>query len=159
MTAIREALKDAGVKLPLNRRVWNWVKDHPGKTAKEIALGLNEPAQKVYNAVADIECRGMVIGKPVYRSRYTGFGPKTAKEYTAVGDRFELLPTRKKSPGPSSSVTVVKSGVVMQHPSQMTAVDVAKPASTHHVDVDALPLAEARRVYLKLREIFGDKYE
>lgn len=144
-TILSEAIKKAGIAIPLNRRVWTWVKDHPGKTSREIAQGINVQVSRVQSSLLDLCNRGMMTSREVYQDHYSGMGRKTQNEYTAVGNVYELMPVRKMPKKQSSSVTVVKSDPVAP----------VQPLTSAKIDVQSLPLAEARRIYEELKEIFG----
>lgn len=102
MNAMTNALKEAGMKTPtVKYRIWNWLKDHPEKTADDItkALGMNyAPAGEL----RDMELRGMIKAYSDV-SRNTGphgltykikrYSVTDAKEYE-VPDK----PRKKKAP-------------------------------------------------------------
>lgn len=134
MTNMTEQLKKSGLAVPANKRVWMYLKDHPNKSAREIALALNiHPAQS-YTALNDLASRKMVTNHIELEKR--GVGRRSIKVYQAVGDRFELKPIR-------SSVKPEESSVVIQ------------PVKKAEIDVDALTVKEAKVLYDKLKEIFG----
>ena len=69
MTAMQAALQESGLELPtLRKRCWLWLKDHPGKTAKDVATALNAKLITVYQALLNLEKRGMVESKVEHRA-------------------------------------------------------------------------------------------
>ncbi len=98
MNAMTTAMREAGVKTPsVMYRIWNWLKDHPEKTAEDItkALGMNYSVQ---TQLLDMTRRGMLT---VYKdkSRKTGIGgiEYMVQRYSVVNKgKYELLPKPKK---------------------------------------------------------------
>ena len=133
MTKIAEQLKKSGLAVPANKRVWMYLKDHPHKSAKEIALGLNVHPAQVYTALNDLSSRKMVVNHIELEKR--GVGRRSIKVYQAAGDRFELKP--------------VKSFVKIEEPV------VVQPVKPVEINIDTLTVKEAKALYDKLKEIFG----
>lgn len=143
MNIIKTALKEAGIKVPIKRRIWNWLRDHPNKTAREISTALNEKITHVRTELRDMTMRGMVKHRPVLHKPYRGVGRKTVYEYMVTTAEFEILPYAAYNAPSTSTVDVVKSD------------EPVKPLVGGQLDVQSLPLAEARRIYEELKEIFG----
>jgi hypothetical protein len=144
MNTMAQAIKDVGIAVPVKKRIWMWLRDHPNKNAREISLALHIVLSHVHTSLREMTDRGMVKSKAHYHAHHSGPGKKTIFEYCAVGDTYELMPIRKTPQGQSSPPTVVK----------FEPAPVVAPNSK--IDVDAMPLAEARRVYEELRKIFGE---
>lgn len=142
MNIIKDALNTAGIKLPIKRRVWNWLRDHPNKTAREVATALNEKINIVQTELRDMSMRKMVKGSITLHKPYRGTGRKSVYEYTVTTNEYELLPYATLNAPSQSTVNVVK----YERP--------AEPVNGE-IDVDSLSIAEARRIYDRLKEIFG----
>jgi hypothetical protein len=148
MNIIKKALNDVGIKVSIKRRIWSWLRDHPNKTAREIATALNERIEWVQTELRDMSTRGMIKSKTVLHRPYRGTGRKSLLEYTVTSNEYELVPLPRSIPNTkiaSGPVTVVK-------------FDKPEPApvpTVGQIDVDALPIGEARRIYARLQEIFG----
>jgi predicted transcriptional regulator len=133
MTKIAEQLKKSGLAVSVNKRVWMYLKDHPDKSAKDIALALNVHQAQVYVAVNFMSSRKMLTSYIELEKR--GVGRRSIKVYRAAGDRYELLPLIQKN----QEVTVI----------------VPEPAKQIEVNIDTLTVKEAKALYDKLKEIFG----
>ncbi len=96
--AVKRALKIAGVERhPLNRRVWQWLKDNGKHTAVQVGLAMNEAPNNVSAQLTNLYDRGMVIkskeldkskGKNGHLVAYYMADPKLRS--------FELLPITKE---------------------------------------------------------------
>lgn len=102
MNVMTYALKEAGMKTPtVKYRIWNWLRDHPEKTAEEITAGLamNYPPA---GELRDMEVRGMlkVFGDVSRLTGPNGMQYKI-KRYSVVNTKeYEVLdrPRKKKFP-------------------------------------------------------------
>jgi hypothetical protein len=95
MNAVTLALKTAGVVVPsVMKRVWMFLKDKPGQSAKAVDSVLKLGTVSLSKALWDLERRGMVTVKPVPKRIHTVTGSRiySVKEYSAVGAEYELLP-------------------------------------------------------------------
>ena len=87
MNTITHAFKASGIKLPpLNKRVWLWLHDHPGKTAKEVAVAIGAKQGDVSSTMGN-----MVKRKMVRREEQMRRGDATYR-YTTCIREYELLP-------------------------------------------------------------------
>lgn len=98
MNAMTNALKEAGMKTPtVMYRIWNWLKDHPEKTAEDVtkALGMTYSVQ---TQLLDMERRGMLkVYSDVSRKRGLGGVEYKIKRYSVTNtSRYELLPRVKQ---------------------------------------------------------------
>jgi hypothetical protein len=148
MNIIKKALNDVGIKVPIKRRIFNWLRDHPNKTSREIATALNERVEWIQTELRDMTTRSMIKSKPVLHRPYRGSGRKSLLEYAVAISEYELLPLPR-------SIANVKID-----PAPVTVVKFDKPEpapvpTVGQIDVDALPIGEARRIYARLQEIFG----
>ena len=150
MNTMTIALKNAGLTVPVNKRVWLWLKDHPSKTVLEIKNGLGEASDKpIYNAMHDLAARGMVSVTKVKPLRHANEpGPSLVNKYTTLGSEFELLPKRKTPP------TVVAKHVAST-PTPVTQKEPEKVVGKFAINIENMTLADARALYLQLKEFFG----
>ncbi len=140
-TNMAAALNNAGIKVSITKRVWCWVQDHSGKTAKDIALGLNEDIKKVTATLRDLESRNMVVAKKEYFKHLAGKpGRKNINTYATVGATYSLKPKTFAKP-----------------PYPMPLVDVMpyKVEKKSKISLDDLSIKEARELYDQLKDIFG----
>jgi hypothetical protein len=90
MNTVTAALRTAGIQIPpLNKRVWLWLKDHPNKSAKEVANAIGVGVTSVASACSNMSGRGMLIEGQV-PSRAPR-GSRTVAAYTVKYRDFELL--------------------------------------------------------------------
>lgn len=153
MNSLKLAMQTAGVPMPpLIKRVWLWINDHPGKTAKDIALALGEPTQRVASRLSELKSRQMV-SFTYDASRRHGKGVKHVMRYSATQKQFDLLPMPRK-PKPAPKPVLVTPGPV----TNMDIPDV-KPHPVvfipHTVDIDGMTVRDARELYGKLHKMFG----
>ena len=99
MNSITQALKTAGAVIPpLNKRVWLWLKDHPGKSAKEIAIAIQAKHGDVSSTLGNLAKRRMVtVTQDLHLHR------AQTLRYTTCIREYELLPlpmTKKATPPP-----------------------------------------------------------
>jgi len=146
-TTMAVALTSAGVKpLPLARRIWTMVKDHPGDTADQIAARLCVKPQRVRTALHDMCARKMVTARRE-RNRHTGH---LKAHWSTTMQAFEWLPRPKAEVGP----TPLPASVTAPPPASPRTQD--SPHTTGIPDVDTLTIAQARVLYVKLKAFFGD---
>lgn len=156
MSQVVTALKEAGIKLPpLKKRIWLWLKDHPGKSAREVALALNVPREiDVYGDLTDMFKRGMV--NVVIDKRHTKKGIGLVRTYTVVDvSKYELKPlgrpgTKTEIPVPTALPEITAQQLSRQLEEFTRQVQAPRP----RIDVDLLTVAEARDLYNRLREFF-----
>jgi hypothetical protein len=96
MTNMEQAMKKAGVKLPLMHRAWLMVKDHPGATSPRIAQLLKAKEANVSSTMSQLRRRKMVDFKMETVKGRMGIGTGTREIYTysvpARMKEYELLP-------------------------------------------------------------------
>lgn len=88
MNSITQALKTAGAVIPpLNKRVWLWLKDHPGKSAREVAVAINAKHGDVSSTLGNLAKRRMVtVTQDLHLHR------AQTLRYTTCIKEYELLP-------------------------------------------------------------------
>jgi hypothetical protein len=104
MTNVAEALKSSGLKLPsLTYRVWQWVHDHPGKSAKDISTAIKVKHSNVSSALSDMVRRKMVTREVdvAIQARWSRQAPYiykvTQKTYLLLPAVGESLRKRKEA--------------------------------------------------------------
>ena len=113
MSDMKTALASAGIKVPANKRIWLWLRDHPGKTYREVAAGVKCSPVNASGLLSNMAQRGMVSCQiePV-RGRNQTIG-----RYTVIGDEFELLPLPKANPvAPTAPAQPAKATAAMPDP-------------------------------------------
>lgn len=106
MNAMANAMKTAGVKTPtVMYRIWNWLKDHPMKTAEDVTKALGS-SYHLGSTLWGMERRGMVV---VFKdkSRKTGIRgvEYMLKRYSVKNAAtYELVPL----PSPKKQASAAK---------------------------------------------------
>lgn len=142
MTAMTDAMKKAGVFVPLNKRVWMHLKDHPGKSIKQVAQAFSADERRVGLAVRDLESRNMIYHVKEEMAYRKGMpGRHNINIYYCVGNKYELLPVRKQEkPKPKvDPAPVVKT----------------EPPKPKKLTIENLSVIEAKELYEELKKIFG----
>lgn len=151
MTTMLLALKNAQLAVPLNKRIWLWLKDHPDKTCPELEKALGESRSgHVSNALHDLICRGMISKRGVApRSHPTRRrGRQLINAYSALGAEFDLLPKRRTD----LPEVIAKHAASTPVPHAPPAPE--KPVGKFAIDIENMTLSEAHALYLKLQEFF-----
>lgn len=168
-TQIIQAFAKVGIKMTKTERVWHYLKDKPGSTAKQIAAGLNtkhiaSPLHLLINAgLATAVDSG---------SRLARSGPNVkcyyakGAEYTNDGLYVKPAKTKKKKKG---SITINGQPIAFapQPAPQPAPADVTGPTllgrrksdNTTEVfkfDLETMTIAEARQLYTQLKKMFGN---
>ena len=92
MNAITSALHLAGVKIPpINKRIWLWLHDHPGKTSKDVSVALGISHANTSSQLGNMVKRRMVQGTQQKHQ----FRNASEWHYETCLREFELLPLRK----------------------------------------------------------------
>lgn len=151
MNSMTTALQEAGIKTPtVMYRIWNWLRDHPEKTAEDVtkALGSKYPLN---TQLTDMYKRGMltVFKDKSHKKLITGAHPMVFRYSVANPREYVLLPKPKKK-----SVKVPKP--VIQRPQPTLPKPAPAPVSTSQakLDIDNMTVGEAKRVYAQLQEFF-----
>lgn len=144
---------------PVLKQVWLYLKDHPLKSAAQLAKSMPHLSKERINAALhDLNLRGMIVrekkGSDPYLCRVNPRMP-----------HFEMWPMPKKGPK-KKPVSVVE-----QKPAQLPAAEVHNvqesapqlPAQAAPVqqaipfDVEDLTIAQARVLYKQLQDLFGER--
>ena len=140
-TQMEIALKKAGVTiLPLNQRIWQFVKDNPGCTSSTIISKVSGADQR---RISDLKARGLLAVAYDYRRDKSGH-MRALSLFTAspVYD-----PTSRPRPAKPKAKAEPKPKV------EPTTKEPATPPCK--VDLDSLTIAEARQLYAKLKRMFS----
>ena len=130
MNSIAHALKVSGMTLPpLNKRIWLWLKDHPEKTAEEIATALGEKLNTVSAQMTNLRDRDMLI---VFKdkSRKQGMAgiQYMVSRYTVKHKVWEMLPRKHMKAKAPEAAPALRS--LQSVSSSATAKAVAKVKAT-----------------------------
>lgn len=153
--ALTAALVSAGFQaMPLNKRVWLWLRDHPGKTCREIAVAIGSDDRAASVALLDLCLRKMAHRRTVTRRLGRRGEARKVFEYETCISEYELLPLPAKKESGKQAMPTVASAMaagLIKNSVAVAAPDVAHPA----IDVKRLPLGEALRLYGELKVVFG----
>ena len=142
MNSIKLALNAAGLRLPpLNKRVWLWLHDHPGKSSGEIAKAIDAAHNNVATVLTDMKLRGMVESAP---GTPNGRG-RPVMVWKTNGLTFEHKPKQRDAKKPAFWKPE------MSEP--QPALVVVNPP-TPKLDIDTLTVKDARKLFDQLRELF-----
>lgn len=156
-TALKTALSNAKVvRKPVIERVWLWLKDHPGKTAKEIAQVFPEASRGISSLISQMFNRQMLI-------RTAEFERRSMRQIYrfSVSSRmqeYELLPAIKGSKLPKSRVEVASPQVVPK-PADTPVPDEPRTIAvlwSAEYRVSQMKVVEAKELYEELKKIFGN---
>jgi len=157
MNQMLVALKQAGIKTkPLAERVWQYIADHSKVSALTVGQVLKEPTVQVADACSKMTLRGMLHCESVLmRSKVgRGSGMRKINHYSVALPHYELLPV--------PPVSIIPAPVGFSFPpscsqkdsnTPVQSVPEVKPPST--LDVNLMPLGEARALYEQLKQVFG----
>lgn len=146
--AMQEAVAKAGTPLRMPSQlqiVWTWLKDHPDRTAKEIATAVHLPVARANFLLWDLfQQRGMASRK--WSSRHG----KGKWEYAALGSTYELLPKKRATPeGKAISAAAAAERAESSAPAPKSA------RAVQVFDIESYTLGELRSIYAQLKQLFG----
>lgn len=174
MTQMANAIAAAGLSIPLNKRIWMYMKDFPRKSSSDIAKALNAQTSSVQSACFDLKQRDMVVTTTEHR-RVNGGGRKNSAKMRDIEvllyevnprmrGEYELWPVKfkkKKAEKPAEkkeplrvkgidmeSLDVLKPGVVLPAPPP------TKPEFSPAAVTDGLTLAQCKELYKYLHDMF-----
>jgi len=161
--ALTTALVSAGFPaMPLNKRVWLWLRDHPGKTCREISDAIGALAGDVSVALLDLHRRKMVARNKTKRLAVNGTR-MTIFEHTTCIREYELLPlpvkkTENHTPTAASATAFEMTRSAIQSQIAATArIAIDHTRNQPTINIKDLPLSEALRLYGELKAVFGDR--
>lgn len=105
MNQMTTALREAGISMPVNQRIWQWLADHGEHSGRTIALALNAPVNNVSSLLKDLAERRMVT----VRTDMDRSTNRLVMRYTAVPmEHYELLPKQKRDKQHTATPTPAK---------------------------------------------------
>lgn len=95
MSTMAESLSQAGLRVPMNRRIWNYLETHNEKSLDDIEKALRAQNSGVSVQLTDLEQRGMLVSikLPVWRNGLKGIG--SMRRYVK---HFSIHPSLKNKP-------------------------------------------------------------
>ena len=146
MNTMTTALVNAGFPhMPLIKRTWMWIADHPGCTPADMTRALNSKNSLIGPAIQSMLDRRMVTRKSA--KRMTAHGLRNTYEYTVAMREYELLPLQHQRDEAARPVA--------KQP-EKAPVPVPVPApQPQKIDATTLPVAEAYALWLDLSRFFG----
>lgn len=167
-TTMTTALQEAGITLPVNRRIWMWLKDHPRLAAGDLAKTLGIDNQKASAGLDDLYRRSMVVRDSEMRrfkagGKAKGLGTieRPVYVYTVnpkMRGTWEMWPMPKKD-APSVKTKAARF-VATLGVSQAALVKpaVAPPTLpwTPEVAVEKLTLTQCRELFNYLHKVFKE---
>ncbi len=170
--AIEVAFSEIGIRpLPMNRRIWQFVKDKGALNTNQVAAGLGLPANTVSSQLGQLRDRALLVSKPEL-DKTTGH---TVHYFSAPAKlkKFELLPIssaakerrakarRSKNNAAEPFVLVGTAGLAQARSGAQppTPPAIAAPTglktSPAAVLLDSMSVREAYALYLELRGMFN----
>ena len=143
MTTLPKALKEAGIAIPVNRRIWQWLKDQGPHTSTEVAAALNITNASASSILSQLANRKMVTED----KRVSRLARRPVTYYGAIGKTFVLLPIIKVK-------TQVKKEVVVPVP-----IEVLPKKSKVEDILDSLSVVDAYDLFQRLNMMFNQKRE
>lgn len=155
---LTNALVNAGFPhMPVNKRIWLWINDHPGKTTHDVSVALGISHATASATLSNLYERGM-LGR-VGVKRHTSHGSRATFEYTTCIDEYELLPrkhsTAKSTRGSAKSPSPVAAVAIGEKATHVTSGP--KADAPAKIDINAIPLKEAFQLWADLCIYFGDQ--
>lgn len=141
-TQIIQAFEKAGIKMTKAERIWNYLKDKPGRSIKQIE--------------ADLHMKS--ISAPIHYMKVAGLlRTEQDRLYSYKRNLFFAKGTAFSKEGLYSRPHP-KSAVVLDKPAVSTVQPVVQPVQQPTLkpfDLDSLTIAEARSLYNQLKKMFG----
>jgi hypothetical protein len=141
-TSMSRALRKAGGGVPVNRRIWEWLKDKGPHTGSEVSVALNIPLAASSSIISQMKARSMVRVETKH-SEHLG---RNVGYYAAVGRSFEILPLPKNREV-DKIVPVIENEIVSVHAHKQTSDEI----------MDSLSVSQAFDLYKKLDSMFTQK--
>lgn len=135
--------------MSLKKRVWLWLRDHPGKTSTEIANGMSLQQSSISVVMKDMTDREMVARKLVHRRNVSSIRPQVFEYETCIRE-FEVLPKKTKVAGKKT-----RGRRPLVDLFNKAAGIITEDVPTSKIDIDKMPIGEARALYEKLHKLFG----
>lgn len=150
-TIMEQAFKDAQISVPLEKRVWLWVKDHKLSTRRSLEKVLHVERMKLSFALQSLVRRGMLESHEVPAPPGQAGRQRIAAFVVPAGmHEYELLPLPKTG-------KVEKAPAKWKAEVKVPAHTAAPPEPTKRTlsGIDMENLQDAFKLYLKLHKFFG----
>ena len=149
-TTLNKALKESGLAIATNKRIWNWLKERGEHTGAEIAAGLKIPLSASSSVISTMVNRKMLTVEKKF-SKYAG---RPIGYYSTCGREFMILPLTPKASAPAVSEIVVAPPLATKIVEQIVSVT---PAATQSIDdiLNSLSIVQAQKLYQQLDAIFN----
>ena len=157
MNNVSAAFAEAGLTIPLNRRVWQWLKDNGPHTNNQVAAVFNQARANTSSCLSTMAMRGMVSET---KEKSVG-SQRMVSRYAAVGKVFQLreltpegLQRKRKLVTTKATSSLLIQPVIQ--PDQVTQIE--KPSEPwspeKFVEDNHLTLSQAKSLRLYLNEFF-----
>lgn len=143
---------------PLGKQMWEWLKQHPNSTIKQICMAFPEQKDSsVATGLKSLVDRGILGRRAVEIANYAGMGRKDHFIYRVISPEYKTqnkgYSSVKKDKQPTQHKIAVEKAVKI-----VEAVSEVKPrVFDAKAYVDKLNLYEAKAVYGLLREVFESR--
>jgi len=163
-TTMTKALQEAGITVPQNKRIWLWLKDHPGKPTGDIAGALKIHIAGANAALRDMEARGMVTSLTTMRRVRSGGRNAAGRmiernvlawEVNPKMQEFELWPRPAKPKAKKAVDTPPVQAALVKAPEPAKEA-VAPPTWTPEGAVEKLTLTQCRELFNYLHKVFKE---
>ena len=133
----------------VTRVTFDYVRDNPGKTRKEVALALEKQGYKTSSVTSLL---GQMVKQGLFRES-TGLLYVTTGEYTPLKSSKKMKAVAEKPPAPQRKVvTITRRAAPEAEPTPAPQINAAWDAETL---LNNLSIKQARALYDELRKIFG----
>ena len=149
-------------------KIWNFIKENPGHSCQEISILMEMAQGSVSSQLTTLYRRGDVARVEKHREAPDGSGPAVNYVYMTATEKYkkplvggQRKPKRKpraaKPAAKWAAATKPQFNAPLVKPQVKTKTEAAPtPAPKLNLDVESMTVGEARSVYAKLREFFGD---
>jgi hypothetical protein len=143
---------------PLGKKMWEWLKQHPNSTIKQVCEAFPEQKDSsVATGLKSLIDRGILARRTVAIDNYAGMGRREHYIYRAVTPEYKTQNKGYSSVKKGKQPKIEYRPPVKRDPRPVEEV-VAKPrAFDAKAYVDKLNLYEAREVYGLLRSVFESR--
>ena len=155
--AMRDAMRDAGIKIPTNQRlVWDWLKERPGQPCKAIQAGIKINGNSISAQLSQMVSRGMLSAKleksmPLNRNVF---------HYSTVGKEFKVMPAIEKRKDMHTRAIEDKKLEVFTPVAVVATVETIAPLTIKQeaeVILSRTSILLARELYTQLYQIFSSQ--
>ena len=147
-TTLDKAIKNSGLAIATNKRIWNWLKERGEHTGAEVSVGLKIPLSVSSSIISGMVNRKMLAVNKKF-SKHAG---RLIGYYSACGREFMILPPTVKVKAPVSEI------VVAPPPAPNTLEQIVSTIPTvKSIDdiLNSLSVVQAHKLYQQLDIIFN----